>query len=104
MDATALQRQNRRIERLKSQGVHRAIVLVHEQCRPMLDSLRPHFIQPEKVEQLSLLVEQLHKKPSRPMSPKSVTSALSLSGRENLAGAGSPAMAFDSKAAPRRFY
>jgi len=62
MDATALQRQNRRIERLKSQGVHRATVLVHEQCRPMLDSLRPHFIQPEKVEQLSLLVEQLHKK------------------------------------------
>jgi len=62
MDATALQRQNRRIERLKSQGVHRATVLVHEQCRPMLDSLRPHFILPEKVEQLSLLVEQLHKK------------------------------------------
>jgi len=62
MDATALQRQNRRIDRLKSQGVHRSTVLVHEQCRPVLDNLRPHFTNPERVEQLELLVEQLHQK------------------------------------------
>lgn len=62
MDATALQRQKRRIERLKSQGVSRSTVLVHEECRPVLDSLRPHFIDPEKAEPLSALVEQLHKK------------------------------------------
>jgi DNA adenine methylase len=62
MDSTVLQRQNRRIERLKSQGVGRSTVLVHEECRPVLDSIRPHFIDPEKIETLSALVEQLHKK------------------------------------------
>jgi len=62
MDTTALQRQNRRIDRLKSRGVHRSTVLVHEHCRPILDNLRPHFINPEQVIQLELLVEQLHQK------------------------------------------
>jgi DNA adenine methylase len=62
MDATALQRQNRRIERLKSQGVSRSTVLVHEECRPVLDSLRPHFIDPEKITTLNALIEQLHSK------------------------------------------
>ncbi|HGM5007269.1 TPA: DNA adenine methylase [Serratia marcescens] len=62
MDSTALQRQNRRIKRLKSQGVSRSTVLVHEECRPILDDLRPHFIDPEKADTLSALVDQLHKK------------------------------------------
>jgi DNA adenine methylase len=62
MDSTVLQRQNRRIERLKSQGISRSTVLVHEECRPVLNSLKPHFIDPDKVETLSALVEQLHKK------------------------------------------
>lgn len=48
MDTTALQRQNRCIERLKSMGVSRSTVLVHEECRPVLDSLRPHFVDPKK--------------------------------------------------------
>lgn len=62
MDSTALQRQNRRIDRLKAQGVTRSTVLVHDDCRPVLDSLRPHFVDPEKARALSALVEQLHNK------------------------------------------
>jgi len=62
MDATALQRQNRRIERLKAQGVSRSTVLVHEVCKPVLESLRPHFTNPEKVHALAELVKQLHDK------------------------------------------
>jgi len=62
MDATASQRQHRRIERLKEQGVTRSTVLVHDECRPALDSLRTHFVNPEKAEALASLVEQLHGK------------------------------------------
>src|SRR5260363_8342 len=42
MDSTALQRQNRRIERLKAQGVTRSTVLVHEECRPVLLTRKLH--------------------------------------------------------------
>jgi len=63
-DATALQRQNRRIERLKAQGVSRSTVLVHAECKPALDGLRQHFIDPRKAETLSSLVAQLHAKTS----------------------------------------
>lgn len=59
MDATALQRQNRRMERLKQQGVTRSTVLVHDECRPALDSLRPHFVDPVKAQALTVLIEQL---------------------------------------------
>lgn len=60
MDSTALQRQNRRIERLKAQGVGRSTVLVHEDCRSVLDSLRPHFLDPGKAKSLLALVDRLH--------------------------------------------
>lgn len=62
MDKTALKRQNRRIERLKAKGVTRSTVLVHEQCRPALDSLRPHFVDPAKALALNSLLERLHGK------------------------------------------
>lgn len=62
MDKTALKRQNRRIERLKAKGVSRSTVLVHDKCRPVLDSLRPHFIDPEKALALNSLLERLHGK------------------------------------------
>lgn len=62
MDATALQRQNRRIERLKEQGVSRTTVLVHQECKPALEGLRPHFVDPEKAEALASLVAQLQNK------------------------------------------
>ncbi|MDP8894440.1 DNA adenine methylase, partial [Serratia marcescens] len=61
-DATALQRQNRRIERLKEQGVTRATVLVHNECKPALEGLRHHFVDPDKAQALASLVEQLHDK------------------------------------------
>ena len=59
MDATASQRQNRRVERLKSEGITRSTVLVHDKCRPALDSLKLHLKNPEKAEALTSLVEQL---------------------------------------------
>ena len=62
MDTTVLERQNRRIERLKVQGINRTTVLVHDVCRHALNSLRPHFVDPEKVEALSSLLVQLHGK------------------------------------------
>lgn len=62
MDATALQRQNRRIERLKEQGVSRTTVLVHHECKPALEELRPHFVDPAKAEALASLVAQLQNK------------------------------------------
>jgi DNA adenine methylase len=58
-DATALQRQNRRIERLREQGVTRATVFVHQECKPALDGLRHHFVDPVKAEALASLVAQL---------------------------------------------
>jgi len=62
MDATALERQNRRIERLKTQGVTRSTVFVHQQCKQALDELRPHFVDPVKASALTALVNQLHDK------------------------------------------
>jgi len=61
-DATALRRQNRRIERLKEQGITRTTVLVHNDCKPAFDDLRPHFVNPDKAQALALLVEQLQDK------------------------------------------
>lgn len=62
MDTTALQRQNRRIGRLKEQGVTRATVLVHNDCKPALEGLRLHFVDPVKAEALAALVVQLQDK------------------------------------------
>lgn len=59
MDATALQRQNRRLERLKEQGVTRATVFVHHECRSALEELRNHFVDPVKAEALAALISQL---------------------------------------------
>ncbi|WP_172909951.1 DNA adenine methylase [Photorhabdus heterorhabditis] len=62
MDTTATQRQSRRIERLKAEGITRSTVLVHEECRSALDSLRSHFVDPEKAATLASLVNKLHTK------------------------------------------
>lgn len=61
-DTTALHRQNRRIERLKEQGVSRATVLVHHECKPALEGLWYHFVDPAKAEALASLVAQLQDK------------------------------------------
>ncbi len=58
-DKTALQRQKRRIEKLKTQGVSRSTVFVHENCKSALADLRPHFVDPLGAETLSGLVKQL---------------------------------------------
>lgn len=61
-DATALQRQNRRIARVKERGIARTTVLVHHDCKPALEELRPHFVDPGKAQALASLVEQLRDK------------------------------------------
>lgn len=62
MDATALERQNRRLGKLKELGVTRATVLVHEECRPALDGFRHHFVDSAKAEALTALLSQLQNK------------------------------------------
>lgn len=61
-DTTALARQNRRLDRLKEQGVVRTTVFVHEECKPALEGLRTHLIDPKKATILSELIEHLHDK------------------------------------------
>lgn len=59
MDATALERQHRRIARLKMQGMVRSTVLVHQECRPALEILRPFLLDPIKGKQLELLTGKI---------------------------------------------
>ena len=59
MDATALQRQNRRIERLKAQGVSRSTVFVHDDCQMALEGFRPYLVDPANADTLTSLVTQL---------------------------------------------
>ena len=59
MDATALQRQHRRITRLKAQGVVRSTVLVHQDCKTALEGLRPFLVDPIKAKQLELLTRRI---------------------------------------------
>jgi DNA adenine methylase len=59
MDSTALERQNRRIARLKKQGVSRATVLVHEECKPALNGLKAHLLNPIKAKVLTALLSGL---------------------------------------------
>lgn len=47
-DTTALQRQHRRLERLKAEGIHRSTVFVHQQCQSVLESLRPLLLNPDQ--------------------------------------------------------
>lgn len=75
MDATALERQNRRIGRLKEKGVTRATVFVHQECKPALEGLRPHFVDAAKAEALTALLAQLQEK----KTPTNVSSVKQLS-------------------------
>jgi len=54
-----LERQNRRITRLKELGVTRSTVFVHHECKAALDSLRPLLVEPEKAAILSKLTTQI---------------------------------------------
>jgi DNA adenine methylase len=58
-DATALERQNRRITRLKAQGVVRSTVLVHQDCKRALEGLRPFLVDPIKAKQLQMFFTQV---------------------------------------------
>lgn len=62
MDPTALDRQKRRLDRLKSEGVYRSTVFVHQECREALDSLRPMFLNPTQGTLIQQVVAQMQKK------------------------------------------
>lgn len=59
MAATVLERQQKRLARLHAQGVTRSTVLVHDLCRPALDSLRPHLVNPAQASALTAYCRQL---------------------------------------------
>lgn len=65
-DATALERQNRRIKRLKAQGVTRSTVFVHHECKESLDELRPLFVNPAGAKPLANLVATIQQESKRP--------------------------------------
>ena len=52
-------RQGRRLARLADEGITQANVLVHEDCKRALDSLRPHLANPRSSEALNTLVSEL---------------------------------------------
>jgi len=58
VDSTALERQNRRIRKLKAEGVNRTTIFVHEDCRPLLDELRPFLIDSKQSAGLSTALEE----------------------------------------------
>lgn len=72
-DATALQRQNRRIKRLKAQGVTRSTVFVHRECKEALDGLRPHFVDPRKAEILSRIASDVADESDKPTNVSQVS-------------------------------
>jgi DNA adenine methylase len=61
-DPTALERQNRRLERLKQIGVTRSTVLVHQTCKPAFEQLKLHFVDPSLAAPLAEFAEQLREK------------------------------------------
>ena len=58
-DVTALERQKKRLQRLKDEGVSRTTVFVHEECRGALDELRPLLADPNKALPLAALTATL---------------------------------------------
>lgn len=61
-DPTALERQNRRLERLKEIGVTRSTVLVHQTCKPAFEQLKLHFVDPSLAVPLAEFAESLREK------------------------------------------
>jgi DNA adenine methylase len=60
-DPLALERQTRRIERLKAQSIGRTTVFIHEKCRSGFDALRPLLLNPNQSELLKQIAEQVLK-------------------------------------------
>jgi DNA adenine methylase len=75
MDNTALERQHRRIDRLKEQGLTRATVFVHDECKHALEAMRPHFVDGSKANALLAVLELLQDK----LTPTNVASVKQLS-------------------------
>ncbi|MFM9967203.1 MAG: DNA adenine methylase [Burkholderiales bacterium] len=59
VDATAVERQKRRLARLASEGVKATSVLVHHGCNAAFQELRPYFADPKQSELLVQLLGEL---------------------------------------------
>jgi len=59
MDLTALERQERRIERLKKQGVSRTSILVHDECKPAFNGIKSYMLDPIKGKALLALLAKI---------------------------------------------
>ncbi len=64
MDATAVERQQRRLARLASDGVKATSVLVHHGCNAAFQELRPYFADPRQGELLVQLLSELRSRSS----------------------------------------
>lgn len=62
MATTDLDRQYRRLARLKSEGVNRSTVFVHDACRSVLDSLRPMFLNPVQAPLIQQILFEVQEK------------------------------------------
>lgn len=51
-DTTIAARQQKRLSRMQERGVTRTTIMVHEDCRPALELLRPQFADPAQAEAL----------------------------------------------------
>jgi len=63
-DTTAAARQIKRLSRMQDKGITRSTVMVHDCCKPALEALRPHLIDPssaEPLEQAVSLIQSLAK-------------------------------------------
>lgn len=61
MDATALERQKRRLSRLQTAGVKRSTVFVHDECRFALEALRPYLTEAANASLLHSIIAHLNK-------------------------------------------
>jgi DNA adenine methylase len=61
LDATALERQKRRLIRLQSAGVKRSTVFVHDECRFALEALRPYLAEAANASLLFSIIAHLNK-------------------------------------------
>ena len=60
MDTTALERQKRRLTQLRSLGIKRSTVFVHDECRFALEALRPYLMDGTNAASLQSIVEHLN--------------------------------------------
>ena len=67
-DNTVATRQRKRLRRMAAQGITRSTVIVHTDCRPALDALRPHFAHAQNAPILNTVVALIEKEITKPVN------------------------------------